>query len=77
MPPKKSPGITAVLIDAGPNMAEKDEESGKSFFEQAINTADWIVSRKLFSEDPENFAIIAYNSDPNENIIVTFLRARL
>uniref|UniRef100_A0A8R1HZB4 ATP-dependent DNA helicase II subunit 2 n=2 Tax=Caenorhabditis japonica TaxID=281687 RepID=A0A8R1HZB4_CAEJA len=69
MPPKKSPGITAVLIDAGPNMAEKDEESGKSFFEQAINTADWIVSRKLFSEDPENFAIIAYNSDPDENII--------
>ncbi|CAA83623.2 ATP-dependent DNA helicase II subunit 2 [Caenorhabditis elegans] len=67
MPPKKvSPGITVILIDAGSNMSVKDTETGKSAFENAINAADWIVSRKLFSKDPELFSVMAYNLDPKE-----------
>ncbi|CAI2349252.1 unnamed protein product [Caenorhabditis sp. 36 PRJEB53466] len=69
MPPKKKdPGVTAILIDAGPNMSEIDDENGKSAFENAINTADWIVSRKLFSEDPTRFAIMAYNVDGSTDL---------
>uniref|UniRef100_A0A1I7V4Z2 ATP-dependent DNA helicase II subunit 2 n=1 Tax=Caenorhabditis tropicalis TaxID=1561998 RepID=A0A1I7V4Z2_9PELO len=69
MPPKKaSPGITVLLIDAGANMAEKTTDSEKTDFENAINTADWIISRKLFSEDSELFTIMAYNLDPSQAV---------
>ncbi|KAF1761839.1 hypothetical protein GCK72_010098 [Caenorhabditis remanei] len=63
MPPKKksSPGATVILIDAGSNMSEKSSDNGKTDFENALSTADWIVSRKLFSEDPELFSIMSYN----------------
>ena len=49
MPPKKksSPGATVILIDAGSNMSEKSSDNGKTDFENALSTADWIVSRKV------------------------------
>lgn len=56
MPPKKvSPGITVILIDAGSNMSVKDTETGKSAFENAINAADWIVSRKVILKFEKTF----------------------
>lgn len=65
MPPKRSsPGITVILIDAGVNMNAKSSSNGKTDFDNAVNTANSILSRKIFSEDPENFVVLAYNMDP-------------
>ncbi|PIC37862.1 hypothetical protein B9Z55_010060 [Caenorhabditis nigoni] len=64
MPPKKpSPGITVMLIDAGVNMSMRSSNNEKTDFENAVNTANSIISRKIFSEDPENFCVMAYNLD--------------
>ncbi|PIC42816.1 hypothetical protein B9Z55_009769 [Caenorhabditis nigoni] len=64
MPPKKpSPGITVMLIDAGVNMSMRSSSNEKTDFENAVNTANYIISRKIFSEDPENFCVMAYNLD--------------
>ncbi|UMM23330.1 hypothetical protein L5515_004107 [Caenorhabditis briggsae] len=64
MPPKKSStGITVMLIDAGVNMNMRSSNNEKTDFENAVHTANSIISRKIFSEDPENFCVMAYNLD--------------
>lgn len=64
MPPKKAPGITVILVDAGPNMSKRDEKNGKNDFEKAIDAADWIVSRKVFQIDFEQTPIILFSYSP-------------
>ncbi|CAP35587.2 Protein CBR-CKU-80 [Caenorhabditis briggsae] len=64
MPPKKSStGITVMLIDAGVNMNMRSSNNEKTDFENAVHTANSIISRKIFSEDAENFCVMAYNLD--------------
>ncbi|CAI5446159.1 unnamed protein product [Caenorhabditis angaria] len=60
MPPKsKQYGVTVVLVDVGANIAEDIEKSR--------TTADWIFSRKLFSNSEEKLAVAAFNSSITQN----------
>ncbi|VDN20032.1 unnamed protein product [Gongylonema pulchrum] len=58
---------TVILIDVGANMKGQMSEQEGPDLELAKHTTEWIITRKIFTESPDEFTLVLFGSEKTLN----------
>ncbi|PIO64798.1 Ku70/Ku80 beta-barrel domain protein [Teladorsagia circumcincta] len=66
---KEKYGALVLVIDCGGTMNET--EDGRSHFSMAKEAADWIISRKIFTQSKDRISIVSFGTEETKNNLDT------